>query len=147
MNRSSKTILGIVGILLGLFILIQFVPYGKDHINPPVINEPKWDSTRTQELVTRACFNCHSNKTTYPWYSNIAPTSWLLQRDIDTGRRNLNFSDLTNTQGSAMLNDIGRQVTSGRMPPFYYTMIHADANLTTAEREELIQGLQATFNK
>jgi hypothetical protein len=147
MNKTWKTVFTIVGALIALFVLIQFVPYGKNHINPPVVNEPKWDSQQTQKLVTDGCYNCHSNLTTYPWYSNVAPASWLLQRDIDEARANLNFSDLTSAQGAAMLSDIERQLTSGEMPPVYYTAIHPEARLTTAQREELLNGLKITFSK
>jgi hypothetical protein len=66
--------------LVLLFGLIQFVPYGRDHSNPPVYQEPQWDSPQTQELVSNACYDCHSNETVLPWYSNIAPVSWLIQQ-------------------------------------------------------------------
>ena len=61
----------------GLFVLIQLVRFGRNHTNPPVAQEPSWDSTETRALAERACFDCHSNETVWPWYSNIAPVSWL----------------------------------------------------------------------
>jgi hypothetical protein len=67
----------IVRILLGavaLFALIQVVPYGRSHTNPPVQSEPKWDSPQTRALAVRACYDCHSNETTWPWYTNVAPS-------------------------------------------------------------------------
>jgi hypothetical protein len=60
------------------FLVIQLIPYGHDHTNPPVVKEAPWDSPRTRELAVGACFDCHSNETVWPWYSNIAPGSWLL---------------------------------------------------------------------
>lgn len=66
---------------IAIVILIQAVPYGRDHLNPPVRAEPQWDSPRTRELSARACFDCHSNETVWPWYSNIAPISWLIESD------------------------------------------------------------------
>lgn len=77
-----------VGILL---VAIQAVPYGRSHTNPPVHGEPAWDSPRTRELAVRACYACHSNETTWPWCSNLAPISWLVQYDVDQGRAELNF--------------------------------------------------------
>ena len=69
----------VIGSMVILF-LIQAVPYGRDHINPPLNAEPAWDNPRTQELTVRACFDCHSNETVWPWYSYIAPISWLIER-------------------------------------------------------------------
>ena len=69
----KKVILIVLIVAVGGFLLIQFVPFGRDHTNPPVVQEPKWDSPATRELAKRACFDCHSNETVWPWYSNIAP--------------------------------------------------------------------------
>ncbi len=74
--------------LLSVLVLIQVVPYGRDHANPPVRAEPAWNSARTRELAVRACFDCHSNETIWPWYSNLAPASWLVQRDVKKGGGN-----------------------------------------------------------
>lgn len=79
--------------LVALFLLIQLIPYGRQHTNPPVVAEPAWDSPQTRDLAVRACFDCLSNDTVWPWYSNVAPISWLVQRDIDEGRQRLNFSE------------------------------------------------------
>ena len=62
------------------FVAIQFVPYGRDHANPPADAEPAWDSPDTRTLAKEACFDCHSNETEWPAYSNVAPISWLIQR-------------------------------------------------------------------
>jgi hypothetical protein len=82
-----------ISVLMALVFLIQFVPYGRDHSNPAVRAEPAWDSPRTRELTVRACYDCHSNETTWPWYTNIAPISWLVQSDVERGRAELNYSD------------------------------------------------------
>jgi len=144
-----KLILKIIGALIVLmvigFILIQLVPYGRDHANPPVVSEPKWDSPRTKELAQIACFDCHSNQTVWPWYSNIAPGSWLIYHDVEDGRSRLNFSDLGSS--SRGLDEVTEMILSGEMPPPQYLLIHRNANLTTAEREELSKGMQATFGQ
>jgi Haem-binding domain len=74
-----------------IVLLIQVVPYGRDHTNPPMHVEPSWDDPRTRELTLRACFDCHSNQTIWPWYSNIAPISWLIQRDVKKGAPGIEF--------------------------------------------------------
>jgi hypothetical protein len=132
-----------VGMLVGEFLILQVVPYGRAHDNPGVVKEPPWDSPRTRELAVRACFDCHSNETNWPWYSHVAPLSWYVQRHVEEGRGEVNFSEF----------GIGRQETSrtdevvrkGEMPPGYYTPWHPAARLNDAERAELIRGLQATF--
>lgn len=129
--------------LLGLLVLIQFVPYGRDHSNPPVTAEPQWDSPRTRELAAGSCFDCHSNLTAWRWYSNVAPLSWLIQRDIDEGRQVLNFTEWDRSQGG--LGEIGEVVVGGEMPPIQYTLIHPGAKLSDAERQALVDGLRATL--
>jgi mono/diheme cytochrome c family protein len=127
---------------LGLLILIQLVPYGRDHENPAVVAEPSWDSQQTRDLAVRACFDCHSNETTWPWYSNIAPLSWLIQRDVDEGREHLNFSEWNRRQRSG---ESAETVREGEMPPPYYTVTHPNARLSDAEMQALAQGLTASL--
>ena len=80
-------------VVVVLLVVIQAVPYGRNHTNPPLRAEPKWDSARTRQLAVDACFACHSNQTRWPWYSSVAPVSWLTQHDVEDGRRILNFSE------------------------------------------------------
>ena len=139
----KKILLGVfIGLIVG-GIAIQFLPYGRDHTNPTANVEPQWDNQQTRDLVERACFDCHSNQTTWPWYSNIAPVSWLVQHDVQEGRSRLNFSQWSGPQREAF--NAVRQVQSGAMPQPYYVMLHPTANLTPAEKQALIQGLQATL--
>jgi len=72
---------------LFVFVAIQAMPYGRASINPPVVNEPMWDSLETRMLTRRACFDCHSNETIWPAYARVAPVSWLVQRDVQQGSR------------------------------------------------------------
>lgn len=130
----------LLGIIVVIFLGMQLVPYGRNHTNPPVISEPQWDSPRTRELFTRSCADCHSNETVWPWYSNVAPMSWLVQRDVDEGRENFNIST-----GSGEADESAEKVSEGEMPLRPYLLLHPDANLSAAEKLELIQGLLATF--
>ena len=145
MKKLIKIIGLVIVLMLGGFILIQLIPYGRNHTNPPVVSEPKWDSPRTQELAQRACFDCHSNRTVWPWYSNIAPGSWLIYRDVIEGRRRLDFSDWNGSKQRA--NEAPEVVLEGEMPPFQYLILHKNAMLSTAEREELAKGLAATLSQ
>lgn len=130
-----------------LFGIIQAVPYGRAHSNPPVTGEPKWDSPRTRELTVRACYGCHSNEVEYPQYANIAPISWMVQSHVDGGRSNLNFS--TFDQSTRGARKAVRTILDGSMPPSYYTRFgrHPEARLTDAEMQELVAGLKATFGQ
>ncbi len=128
----------------GLFVLIQAVPYGRDHSNPPVTQEPNWDSQATRDLTQRACFDCHSNETNWRWYSNIAPISWLVQMDVDGGREALNFSEWDQSQ-DAELDEVVETIREGSMPPWTYTPVHPSARLSATEKDALVRGLTATF--
>jgi hypothetical protein len=137
---ATGKIIGIaVGIALAVFLLIQLIPYGHDHSNPAVVAEPAWDSPATRSLAERACFDCHSNQVIWPWYSNIAPVSWLTQHDVEEGRSRLNFSDWTVGRRSGAA--AAAAIVSGKMPPFYFLPLHPTANLTAAESQQFVDGL------
>jgi len=125
--------------------LIQLVPFGHDHTNPPVAGEPAWDSARTQDLMRKACFDCHSNQSVWPWYSNVAPVSWLIQRDVNGGRRHLNFTEWATGKPQRHAKDIVSVVNSGDMPPWFYLPMHPGARLTDDEKQALVKGAEATF--
>jgi mono/diheme cytochrome c family protein len=141
MTKTKKIVFG----SLGFLVLIQLVPYGRAHTNPPVVQEPAWDAPATRALVERACFDCHSNQTRWPWYSNVAPTSWLVQNDVDNGRRHLNFSEFQNPQRHAK--DAAEQVRTKEMPLFYYVPLHPPSKLTDAERAALVSSFENMFEK
>jgi hypothetical protein len=122
---------------------IQLVPYGRSHDNPVVAMEPAWDSPSTRSLARAACFDCHSNETTWPRYASIAPVSWLVQSDVDEGRSKLNFSEWRRTQSDAR--DAGRNVRTHDMPPWYYALMHPAARLSDTDRQALAGGLDATI--
>jgi hypothetical protein len=129
---------GILAVIV-LFLLIQLIPYGRNHTNPPVTSEPQWASPHARALAQRACFDCHSNETTWPWYTNVAPMSWLIQHDVDEGRQRLNFSEWATTRKSRELNEV---ILGGSMPPLQYTLPHPNSVLSAAERQELADSLQ-----
>lgn len=145
MPRSGwKKLLVVAGLAIGGgLVAAQLVPYGRDHSNPPVTAEPPWDAPGTRALAQRACFDCHSNETRWPWYSNVAPVSWLVQADVDEGRQVLNFSEWT--RGYEEAQESGETVRSQEMPPRSYLLLHPEARLSDAERQQLAAGLDTTL--
>jgi mono/diheme cytochrome c family protein len=144
MNILRKILVFLFVGALGLLALIQLVPYGRRHTNPPVLGEPAWDSPRTRALFMRVCGDCHSNETVWPWYTNIAPVSWMIQNHVDEGRRKFNVS----AWGYQEENEAGEAVElyqHGEMPPRSYLPLHPEARLNAADRQALIDGLFATF--
>jgi mono/diheme cytochrome c family protein len=139
--RFSRILLWLAG---GL-VVIQFVPYGRSHTNPPVVLEPAWDSPATRALAQRACFDCHSNETKWPGYASVAPMSWLIQNDVDNGRRHMNFSEWQLPQEHA--DDAAEQIREKEMPLGHYLWLHPEAKLTDAEREQLAASLSKMFAK
>jgi hypothetical protein len=132
----------VIGILL-LLLAIQVVPYGRAHENPPVVAEPMWDAPATRAVARRACFDCHSNQTVWPAYSRVAPASWLVQHDVEEGRETMNFSEWNRPQTHA--DDAAQEVLEKKMPPAAYLLMHPEARLSDAEREQLARSLSRMF--
>jgi hypothetical protein len=89
-----------------------------------------------QKVLERSCYDCHSNQTTWPWYSNVAPASWLVADDVNHGRRHLNFSTWGSNdadQRSGLLKEICQEVSEGKMPLPIYTVVHKDAEVSSEE--------------
>jgi hypothetical protein len=143
MRRYKRVLIAIAMVTIAGLGTLQLVPYGRDHTNPRVVLEPTWDRPSTRALAARACFDCHSNETTWPWYSHVAPTSWFVQRHVDEGRQVLNFSEWTRTYEEA--GDAAEAVLEGEMPPASYTLLHPEARLSAEERRILADGLLATI--
>lgn len=135
-----RIILYAIGAFVILGLLIQLIPYGRDHTNPPVEAEPQWDRPQTRNLAQAACFDCHSNETVWPWYSNIAPVSWLVYRDVIEGRQHINFSDW-NRPDRQHVDEFQKVHQASSMPPWYYALLHPEAQLSDGESQQLFAGL------
>ena len=131
-------------IIIGLFLLIQIIPYGRDHTNPPVVSEVKWDSPKTKVLFNKACADCHSNETKWPWYSNVAPLSWSIYNHVIEGREHFNVS-MWGVQKKNKGDEAAEEVEEGEMPLASYLIAHPEARLTKEEKLTLIKGLKNTF--
>jgi hypothetical protein len=136
--------LTVIIVAVALFGLVQLVPYRVD--NPPVVNEPNWDSPQTRALAVSACYDCHSNESRPLWFEKVAPLSWWITNHVKEGRGALNFSEW-GTSGQGESDDIVEAVREGSMPPSNYTWLglHADAKLTPKQRRQLADGLQKTI--
>jgi hypothetical protein len=150
MTKKTLKVMAIL-VLVGIvgFLLIQIVPYGRVHTNPPVLQEPQWDSPATRALAARACFDCHSNETKWPWYSYVAPASWLVAHDVEEGRSRLNLSEWGmpsgGGEGGEGAGEAAEVIAGGYMPPAQYLLMHPEARLSDAEKQQLIQGMQASL--
>jgi hypothetical protein len=126
-------------VVLGGLVTIQFVPI--DTSNPPVTGDVP-SSAAVKAVLRRACYDCHSNETEWPWYSRIAPISWWVARDVRKGRAELNFStwdQYSTKQRVKKLKETSETVAEGEMPPWFYLPAHRDARLS-AEDRALLKG-------
>lgn len=115
--------------------------------NPPV--DPQKEITAHMQVdpavmatLSRACNDCHSNRTEWPWYSNVAPVSWLVTSDVNEGREELNFSEWganKEKEPGKLLGKICSEVKEGEMPMGTYTLMHPQAKLTSAEVQNVCQ--------
>ena len=127
-----------IGLFL-LFVGLQFVPV--DRTNPPEHDQLAVPA-EVQAILRRACYDCHSNETNWPWYSQIAPASLLLANDVKEGRREVNFSAWEKNdqrRKTRKLKEIANQVEKGDMPLWYYLPLHPDAKLSPADRELILK--------
>lgn len=132
-----------ISALISLMI-IQFIPSTFSRTNPPVTGEPAWDAPATRSTFMKACGDCHSNETVFPWYSRIAPASVLIENDIRDGRRHFNISEWDRSARGG--DDAAEEVQKGSMPIGLYLLMHAEANLPAEQKRVFVKGLKATFN-
>jgi hypothetical protein len=121
------------GIVLAL-IVMQFVPVERS--NPPVEEEVPAPAN-VRAMLRRACYDCHSNETRWPWYSHVAPVSWLVAHDVHEARKHLNFSTWNQynpKRQARKLNEVWEEVDEGEMPLWYYLTVHRDAVLSVEDR-------------
>lgn len=139
--RVRRAILGAIG----LIILIQ--AYRPSRTNPPMdVTQDIMTTTNVdlgvRSILDRSCNDCHSNRTVWPWYSEVAPVSWLVASDVNDARRHMNFSEwgtYPDHQRQSHLGEICEIVTERDMPPLIYLLAHRDAQLSDAERQSICQ--------
>jgi len=131
-------------VLIATVVILQLIPSGR----PEVIEENKDDLLANNMvpdtvayLLKTACYDCHSNKTIYPWYSYVAPVSWLVARDTRLGREEMNFSDWESNdkmRKAKFLSDIVDVVSDGTMPMVIYPLMHPEAKLKKSDRQMIV---------
>ena len=130
MNRLTKILLGVV-VAFGAMQLVTCA-----HTNPKATGEIRV-AANVKTVLKRACYDCHSNETVWPWYSNVAPISWLVARDVNDGREEVNFSTwetMSPEKQAKRQRKIGEEVAGGDMPLFFYLPMHPKAKLSDADK-------------
>lgn len=134
---SRRISLATTVVVIMALVAAQFVAV--NYANPPAqgaLSAPP----RIEATLRRACYDCHSNETRWPWYSDVAPLSWLIIRDVNLGRREVNFSEWSNYYPATRrrkLEWMGRALREEKMPPWSYRLMHPGARLTHADRAAL----------
>jgi cytochrome c551/c552 len=124
-------------VALAVLVLIQLVPVTRD--NPPDRRGPG-ASPEVTALLRRACYDCHSHETVWPWYSGIAPVSWLVAHDVHEGREKLNLSTLQDISAETQVKVRAKalqEVEEGEMPMWYYLPMHPQAKLSEQDKAVL----------
>jgi Haem-binding domain len=137
----------------GLILVAQ--AFRPSRTNPPMdVTQDLSVVTRVdaavQPILDRSCNDCHSNRTVWPWYSAIAPVSWLVASDVNGARRHMNFSEWAAYlayQRQSHLDEICKIVTEGDMPPLTYTLMHAAARLSDSDREAICRWTKGNTEK
>ena len=133
----------IIILIIVILIGIQFVPI--DKTNPPVTGEIKAPA-EVMEILKVSCYDCHSNETIWPWYSNIAPGSWLVVYDVDEGREHINFSEwqsYSDEDKAENIEEIWEEIEEGEMPLWYYLIIQKEAKLSEDQKETIKKWVEA----
>jgi len=138
-KKSKVTLL----ILAGLLLVIQFIR--PERTNPPIDPAAAFEAVvkppeQVRIIVERACQDCHSNQTVWPWYGNVAPASWLLADDVSEAREHMNLSEwgrMSPEKRLEALGDMCREVTAGDMPMWQYKLLHPAARLTSGDVQAL----------
>jgi hypothetical protein len=131
--KAASVGAGVIAVLLA----IQLVPVKRD--NPPVESEvPAPEAVRA--ILKRACYDCHSNETRWPWYARVAPASWLVAYDVHHAREHMNFSTWARYDARKQakhLEEAWEEIDEGEMPLFYYVWAHPAARLSASDRSAL----------
>jgi len=120
-------------VIIAVVVIIQLIPVNRD--NPAVAGDFDGDIA-VKQILKRSCYDCHSNQTKYPWYSQVAPVSWVLDKHIREGKEEVNFSnfgDLDQRAKIRLLNEICEEITDGAMPLKSYLLIHRSSRLSAQD--------------
>ncbi len=144
---KCKKIKIIVLPLVVLTVLIQFVP--TTHTNPPVTGEIEAPE-EVMAILRRSCYDCHSNETVWPWYSYVAPASWLVTKDVRDGRKHVNFSEWDSYSAKEQKHtrkECGEEVEAGEMPLWFYVPLHPDSEMMQKDVETILAWSKGALHK
>jgi heme-binding protein len=141
-SRARRIALIAGSIAIGVLLVLQIVPYGHDHGAPPTTKRAVLEPAAAR-VAAAACMDCHSNATRWPWYTDIAPASFLAVSDVKGGREHMNLSRWDTPQPD--LGEVVDSIAGGDMAPGQYKLIHRGARLTAAQRRTLIAGFRALY--
>ena len=133
----TKKLLTGIGVIILFFILIQLIPVT---LSNPAIIEDITAPRKIKSILKRACYDCHSHETVWPWDSKVAPASWLLAWDVHEGREELNFSNWSRyaeKKRSKKFKEIVEELDEGEMPPWFYLPLHPEASLSPEDQQQL----------
>ncbi|MCB0473322.1 MAG: heme-binding domain-containing protein [Flavobacteriaceae bacterium] len=134
----------VIWIILLILIGLQFIPVDKPQVtgnNPNDLLSVVSVPDTVADILKNSCYDCHSNQTIYPWYSHVAPVSWLVAKDVREGREHVNFSNwqvLELTKKAERLENMIDEIKDGEMPMSIYTAIHQDARLSEEQQKLII---------
>lgn len=140
-------------VLLLALVVIQFIRPAKNRSTaeePQSITKVYQVPDNVNEILKKACYDCHSNNTRYPWYNNIQPIYWWLNDHIQEGKKELNFSEFgtyTAKRQAKKLKKVAEEVKEGEMPLNSYTWMHKDAILTDEEVSTIVNWASDLSNK
>jgi hypothetical protein len=135
--RESLTVARVAFVGVILFVAIQLVPMTRDN---PEVEEEVAAPPAVRDILRRACYDCHSHETSWPWYSFVAPMSWLVVSDVHEAREHMNFStwnDYDEDERSELLEEVWEEVEDGDMPLWFYLPLHPEAKLSDADKQLL----------
>lgn len=149
----KKIIKIIIFVLILAFVVIQFFRpertttevYGENHITKQM-DVPD----NVHRILKRSCFDCHSDHTIWPWYTNVAPASWLVAKDVRGGRAKMNFSEwgkISESKRESRLESICEEINDDEMPLKEYLLLHNDARLSPEEKDILCAWVEAELKK
>jgi Haem-binding domain len=145
LSKKLAAMTALVAVAAAL-VTAQFVPAKR--VNPraegTLVAPPKIEAT-----LRRACYDCHSNETRWPWYSRVAPFSWFIVRDVNLGRKEINFSEWGSYYPRTRrrkLEWMGRALHEEEMPPWSYRLMHPGSRLTEADRAGLLRWIESALN-
>lgn len=134
-------------IILTVLFIVIFIQFFRINQTNPIVDEAQdfimieKPTAEVSAILKNACYDCHSYKSKYPWYANVAPISWMIGQHISSGRKHLNFSvwgEYSSKKQLHKLEEITEEINEGKMPIPIYTWMHHEAKHNEEDRKEIV---------